>query len=537
MTNYIQEDAFENLRNQYVYRYRAQELARQCDLAYEMIECSNLIQDAWMKGSSLFRGPDGRFTSQSSDTDVKRSDAPMTPGQMDEIVKQNSSTGGKGQKEPDPSSGNNPVSTPSKDDVNTSLSETGDSEKPAKDVVDEKYGAGFQKAKDAIGESLGNAGNAILDSITAAFHTGMDLGESAGNAISSGLKAAQDLAGAAYAEAKENGNAFGEMAAVAGAAILRAPLANSKDAGDLIMSEAKAAFADTKARYEAKRSDRAAKNDTNFVSPEEVQKLEDSMSKTEQALQATISENMDKNQKKAALLAEKNPTQKTQKEAAQAAVEDLAQKNQKLESDLKGKQARVEELQKDLASVSEQRNQYSAMIDEMNDQQNELTSQLVGKEKEIDAKSAKVQELQEKIASVQKDLEDEKISKENADAMIQQSQDALEDAIADADFAFEEADKYKEQMIKNYEDAQAARKENEEKMDAIRKRFDEAYPNWRDDILSTSLNKKDVNQMVSGQKDKKEQEKLDKMKKEIEKSEKRLAVRKQLRENTWSDWK
>lgn len=59
--NAILEDMHSTL-----YKYRAGEVARRCQLAVELIQCAKLTQDDWMKGTNVYRGPGGQFVSKGS---------------------------------------------------------------------------------------------------------------------------------------------------------------------------------------------------------------------------------------------------------------------------------------------------------------------------------------------------------------------------------------------------------------------------------------------------------------------------------------
>lgn len=535
MSNEI-EEALKSIQGS-LYRYRAGQVKSQCDLLSQMIQIEAALstqKESWAgREITRFKGMFWKNPADEEDSGgSKRSAAtanppPASPTQkdLDEIVRQNSSTGGiLGAKT-------------SKKDIDKSLQDIGisreESSKNPKKVIDALYDSDFYKSQEGVKDAVSGdngEGKDIFDSITSAFSSAMDWGsgkiESAGDALSAGLGAARDLAESAYEEAKANGDAFGEMAAIAGAAVVRAPLANSKDAGDLIMGEIKAAFADTKARYQAKRDNREATGDTHFASPDEVEKLESSIGKTEKSMQETINANIAKNQKKAAVLKEKNPTQKTLKEKAQAEVEDLTNKNAALEETSKKQEAKIERMKSDYDQVSKQRDSYANAVNALSANQDKLVGQLGEKNKEIQKKEQKVETLQSEVDSVMSDLQNEKIGREDAERVVQKSQQALMQAISDVDTAFAEADSYKEQMNKNYDMAEKAKKDHEDKMNALRSRFEETYPDWEDDIQQTSLSNSDVKEMVdkkeSKKKDKTRQEAIDKMRKELESAEKDL---------------
>jgi chromosome segregation ATPase len=183
-------------------------------------------------------------------------------------------------------------------------------------------------------------------------------------------------------------------------------------------------------------------------------------------------------------------------------------------------------MESDYAQVSKQRDSYSNAVNALSANQNKLVEQLGEKNKEIQKKEQKVETLQSEVDSVMSDLQNEKIGREDAERVVQKSQQALMQAISDVDAAFAEADSYKEQMNKNYDMAEKAKKDHEDKMNALRSRFEEAYPDWEDDIQQTSLSNSDVKEMVdekeSKKKDKARQEAIDKMRKDLESAEKDL---------------
>lgn len=268
----------------------AQEL--QCGIREQMEDWGNGIK------RMVTRGPDGRFGSSST-----TAQSPPAPTDVDKVVSESSSTGGKGSQPSKKYDVAKPekIETPSfiNDKTSESVSKMSKEEAESADATYDSKD--FKDSTAKVGGDLdskakkGNPFQSIMDAFSGARDKAAEIGGAAVKKIGDGISAAGNMAKSVYEEAKENGDVYGEIASVAAMAFIQAPAGLGGEAKELLQKETDAAIKSIQSRYMEKQdSDKLLKRQAN---PEkERQKIMDELKAVQEKAQKEIQTN--KNQDK-----------------------------------------------------------------------------------------------------------------------------------------------------------------------------------------------------------------------------------------------